>query len=378
MAGKRVVQAIVSVGLALIGVGAFAQQGGPGAGQAQPMTRQVINAATYPDARCNDGTPFTYYFRPGFGADRNKWVIHLQGGTACTSDASCQERAKETPNLVTAAGMPPAMSPLGLLSADKGANPDFASFNQVLAHYCSSDFWAGDTEHKVGNAIWQFRGRPIVDALVADLKARSIGGAPTLAVATDVLVAGSSAGAMGTHNNIDRIAAALPNAKVKGLLDSGWIPAEMKPFGPGLFGTFNIYGPEALAYYNAKPDDSCVAANPSKAWACLNEEFAFAYLKTPVFVFADRRDPSMLSVLGGVVGPSASRAEMDYVLTFGREVAGGVTKTPAYFLVLRSMHTVLLTPEFSTVSIGTTKFTTVLGNWYFDRPGTRQLAVPTP
>ena len=58
---------------------------------------------------------------------------------------------------------------------------------------------------------------------------------PSLKDASEVLVAGESAGAMGVHNNLDDIAERLQPAKVKGIADSGWMPFGFPPLGPGSF-----------------------------------------------------------------------------------------------------------------------------------------------
>ena len=58
------------------------------------------------------------------------------------------------------------------------------------------------------------------------------------------------------------------------------------------------YDPAAVAFHNAQPDASCVAANPGRENQCLKEGFVFPYLTTPMFVFADQRDPVLLGMLG--------------------------------------------------------------------------------
>jgi len=101
-----------------------------------------------------------------------------------------------------------------------------------------------------------------VDAFIEELRRTSIGGSPTLAEATEVLVAGSSTGGIGVHNNLDRIAARLPGVKVKGLVDAGWIPPGTIPFALGTFAN-RPDQPAGMAYWGARPDDmldACAAA----------------------------------------------------------------------------------------------------------------------
>ncbi len=321
----------------------FATTGGaqPSRSPADAMTRQVIKSPAWPKAVCNDGTAPIFYFSPGSGDDRNKWILFLQGGAGCMTDKVCMERQRQQKELVTGSGAPASRNFDGLLSTSKSVNPDFATFAHVYVHYCSSDFWAGDGENKVGGSTWQFRGHEIIDALLDQLLAKSIGGAPTLAAATDVLVAGTSAGGIGVHNNLDHIAARLPNASVKGIADSGWIPAGVRRFGPGILDTRND-SPEAMAFLHSQPDESCAAANPGHESSCLGEGFVFPYISTPMFVYGDQHDPVLLSMLGIIPGHRADQAEKAYVMKYGQAVRQSLRDVPAYFVTANTTHTALL------------------------------------
>ena len=335
--------------------------------RAGAMTKQVIKDASRPQALCNDGSAPIFYFSSGSGDDRNKWILFLQGGAGCMTDKVCAERQSKQRNLVTASGAPASKVGAGLLSSSKSENPDFASFTHVYVHYCSSDFWAGDGERKIGGSTWRFRGHQIIDALLDQLLGKSIGGAPTLAKASDVLVAGTSAGGIGVHNNLDHIAERLPNASVKGIADSGWIPADVKPFGPGTLGT-NNFTPEALAYYSARPDESCAKANVGHENDCLREGFVFPYIATPMFVFGDQRDPVLLGMLGIVPGQRGAD-QRQYVMHYGQAVRQSLQSVPAYFVTANSTHTALLNARFSQAAIGGQTLAQTIGDWYFGRPG---------
>jgi O-palmitoleoyl-L-serine hydrolase len=369
MHGRRIANPSTLTALA---VAASAMLAAGGTADAAAMTKQTIKVAAWPKAICNDGTPPIFYFSPGSGDDRNKWVLFLQGGAGCMSDKICQQRQRQQKDLVTGSGGPATRSVDGLLSSSKSENPDFANFTHVYVHYCSSDFWAGDGENKVGGSTWQFRGHEIIDALLDQLLAKSIGGAPTLAQASEVLVAGTSAGGMGVHNNLDHIAERLPNAKVRGLADSGWIPADVQPLGPGVLEISN-FTPEALAYASDKPDASCAAANAGHEADCLKEGFVFPYIATPMFVFADQRDPVLLSMLGIVPGQRTGQAEKAYVMRYGQSVRQSLHDVSAYFVTANTTHTALLNARFSQAAIGGQTLAQTIGDWYFGRPGNLQL-----
>ena len=360
----------------LLAVAAFAAvlplaSGALAQGQGSAMTKQVIKVAERPQAVCNDGTSPVFYFRPGSGDDRNKWIIYLQGGGGCMTGEFCADRARDRANLITSSRAPATVAFDGLLSASKTKNPDFAAFTHVLVHYCSSDFWAGDSQQRVGGSTWQFRGHEIIDALLDQLLGSASGGT-ALADATEVLVAGESAGAMGVHNNIDRIAERLPKASVKGIADSGWIPAGTQPYGPGTLSIAN-YSPEAMAFHGSHPDESCVAANPATPNACLNEGFVFPYLTTPTFIFADLRDPILLGMLGIVLGQQMDANQRTYVNSYAQSVRHSLQEVPAYFATANITHTALLNARFSQAAIGGQTLAQTIGAWYFGRPSKLKL-----
>ncbi len=338
----------------------------------EPLTLVTLKDARHPQAVCNDGSPAALYFQAGHGSDRNKWVIHFQGGGGCATDHDCLARAKDDPNLVSSSKLPRTLRSDGILSTAKSVNPDFADYTHVLVHYCSSDSYAGDGERNIGGSTWRFRGHKIVDAVIDKLEAGAASGAPSLAKASDVLVTGSSAGSFGVHNNLDRIAARLSGARVVGILDSGWKPP-IDPFGPG---TLQVApgAPEAMTYASAIPDESCAAANPGKEGACLYQSFVFPYLTTPVFVYAEQRDPVLLGTLG-ITPPLKSADQRQYVLKYGKLLRQSVQqeKVPAYFLADVGQHTSLANDRFTSVVIDGQTLAETIGDWYFGRPGQLQL-----
>ena len=60
-----------------------------------------VDPSASPLAKCLDGSPPAYYFRPGVGADARKVIVYLEGGGWCYPDdvqqasgANCAARAK--------------------------------------------------------------------------------------------------------------------------------------------------------------------------------------------------------------------------------------------------------------------------------------------
>jgi hypothetical protein len=347
---------------------------GRGDGSGTPGVKHEVKDASKRGAVCNDGSPAAFYLRPGRDPDRGKWILFFQGGAGCATDSDCSTRWKEEHNLMTSTGLPTRRQEPGLFSDDETENPDFARFTVVVIHYCSSDVYAGDTERRVDGRMLQFRGHRIVDAVVEDLQDRSVVGSPTLREATEVIVAGTSAGGMGAHNNIDRLAARLSWARVKGIFDSSWAP-EMTPFGPG---TLQVRPdvPAAMDYWNAQVDESCLAANPGQKGRCLSEPFLFPYLATPVFVYADQRDPVHLGTLG-ITGRPSSPQQQEFVDEYGRLVRESLAKVPAAFSPSLGVHTSLGTERFHSAVIDGTTLADAIGRWYFGRPGPLNLIAPS-
>lgn len=186
-----------------------------------------LDPARYPLALCNDGSAGAYILRPGVGAGARRWIVYLEGGGQCGSAEDCAVRYRtrrgdmSSQQLVDGARVTTAFE--GFKSTDAAENPDFydASFVQVV--YCSSDLWSGDAAAVSGAPIsemthWHFRGRAIVDAVLAELGTRGLG------EATEVLFAGSSAGAVGVANWVDEVRARLPAAtRLLALGDAGFI-----------------------------------------------------------------------------------------------------------------------------------------------------------
>lgn len=42
-------------------------------------------------ARCMDGSQSGFYLRSGSGADTRRWILHLEGGGECTTEAACKK-----------------------------------------------------------------------------------------------------------------------------------------------------------------------------------------------------------------------------------------------------------------------------------------------
>lgn len=221
---------------------------GPCAGGATCLHRVVLDSAEFPQATCSDGTPGAFYVRAGSGEDVNRWVIHLQGGSACRDYESCLERwcgtqgdlpytankmsSDWTGNGVT--DLEPHVVGPGMASANP-ANA-FATWTHVWAYYCSSDSWQGRaTDVPMSGPLGTFhvdaRGHTILTAIRKMLRKSNAApqwlaaggyGIADLDSATDIVFTGTSAGATGAIANADWFLAPFTSANRSLVLDGNF------------------------------------------------------------------------------------------------------------------------------------------------------------
>ena len=66
--------------------------GSIGGGRNAETFKQLLDATSYENAKCLDGTPGAFYLNANPG--NNTWIIYLNGGGECTDVASCTGRSK--------------------------------------------------------------------------------------------------------------------------------------------------------------------------------------------------------------------------------------------------------------------------------------------
>ena len=219
-------------------------------------------------ARCNDGTPFSFVVRLASPAT-DRWVIYLEGGVYCDDDSfACASRDPYLTSTLPFADR--ALGPVpftGLFGTNPAANPDFAQANQVVAHYCSSDFWAGETTDRrpSSGGSWYFSGHAAVDAMIEVLAERY--GLDDERAGLRVLFGGGSAGAFGGHFNASRVIRALPATASAGrlmlLVDAGWMTDWDDPahrLGSATTRDRDVWS-RARTFWGATFDPACEAAN---------------------------------------------------------------------------------------------------------------------
>lgn len=302
------------------------------------MQRVDLDNAAFPDALCNDGSPAIIYFRPFSGAaNRNNWLIQLQGGGGCGSGQTCAKRWCMIDTNFSMVQMTSTTSPVvGIdgkgITQRRSENP-LGNWNLIFIKYCSSDSWAGVTRDAVlqtdieGTLVdyrIHFLGNRIIDAVLDTLRRD---GVPTLTYtqgqspivmpdldnASRVILAGASAGGSGVANNADRVGDYLrannPACTVQGcpldyrvLIDSSFGPSlEDLDVTTSSFCTMsNICDWEGLNAFvsqahDANSDASCVQwhenNDPGTEWQCNDTGHVIRnHVTSPMFVRMGQKD----------------------------------------------------------------------------------------
>ena len=194
-------------------------------------------------AKCTDGSPAGYYYEPGL--QKTKWVVWIEGGGLCQSNADCANRAKSA--LGSSKYWKQSRIGSQHQSKDPAQNPDFYDWQHVYLSYCSGDVWVGqspepfnpwanldqqdeDSDDRIfggriisaderrshsGNATagaqeFSFAGHTYLASVIDELKTKY-----GMVDATDVLLTGCSAGGIGTFANTDWLADQFDSSKTK-------------------------------------------------------------------------------------------------------------------------------------------------------------------
>ena len=199
----------------------------------------------YPGAVCIDGTAAQYYTSapsdsmkretihkssdkgsdaeaedtkqqtPDPSAAKN-YAIFLEGGGYCHEAGACKWRCGVAPWLCTAKG-PKVKQGFGILSDDATDNPSFHDYFKIDVPYCTGDMYIGRREGSTATLDQHFKGRVVLDAIIADLKKTT-----ALDRAVNVVLSGSSAGGAGVAFNCNYLQALLPHASIWCVVDAAF------------------------------------------------------------------------------------------------------------------------------------------------------------
>ncbi len=346
----------------------------------ETLTRFFVDAAKHPKARCNDGTVPVFFFRRGIGDSVNKWVIYFKGGGNCTDQKSCELRDRSVTS--SAPWQRKDLRELGdeedradgILSHNASHNPDFYNWNHVFLTYCSSDNWSGTRAASPATFNWHFVGHHITNAMIDALQDQNIVGAQNLANATQILFTGSSAGGAGLRNNLDRLAKQFTRADVRGVSDAGI----SQPVDSAIEAQYQQLKKAQWDLWQPVYDESCVAANAAQPWNCNDGDFLVSndHIQTPLFIHSDQLDPLVLDAQGLNLRTRADRPKIEAFAAKIREI---LLNEPAVFSPFNNRHIILTNERFYEYKINGLTMFQVLGNWYFNRSGPKNvIEAPRP
>lgn len=290
--------------LVLIGLGLILTSGSPL--RSSSLSRVLLEeAAEISGARCLDGSPAAYYWRPGYGSGAQSWILFFEGGGWCAGFAdavggfdSCLSRSKG--GLGSSTGTAPTME-LGYqggatLSPDPTVNPRFYNWNVAYAHYCDGASFSGNRSEAVdvnGTQLY-FRGARIFEAIVSNITAPVSQGGKGMAGAQQAILSGCSAGGLAVYLHCDAFAGMLPQTAVKCVADAGYF-ANI----PSMFGQPPVPNPRnsiieyeyTWVFTQQQSNNSLIGVNQRCLAAigrwnplCFFPEYNLKYTTTPLFV----------------------------------------------------------------------------------------------
>ncbi|CAI5952826.1 unnamed protein product [Closterium sp. NIES-65] len=253
-----------------------------------PVTRICDSvAAAHPKANVKcliDGAFFLgYYFRPGSGSGAKSWHIHLPIGGWCATMEDCADRAK-TPLGSTRMQADKnwrwsKFLSKGMMSPLAKTNPLFFNWNYVMPVYCDGGGFQGKAGLRSvqGGPALYLDGRKVLRAILRDVLATR-----GMSSASEVLISGASAGAQAVTTFCDFIAAQLPGATTKCLMDSGvFVDARDRKGGR----RFRSVAQKLVAIHQFQGSDRCSAEyNSSTQWRCFFPQYSLRFVSRPVFI----------------------------------------------------------------------------------------------
>ncbi|MCO4795358.1 MAG: hypothetical protein KC493_16685 [Bacteriovoracaceae bacterium] len=175
--------------------------------QIQPAFSSHFHTITVPGAYCGNGQEYKIFIKK---KKSKKIVFEFMGGGACWSKETCfgpKLRAWIYP-------IPRLATKFSVLSSDNRANP-FYDYTKVYLPYCTGDMFAGDHIAKYRNKRVFHYGKRNMNLTLKTLKLMKYINFESI---EDLVIAGSSAGALGALLHAKTISTMSVNAQKKTLI----------------------------------------------------------------------------------------------------------------------------------------------------------------
>ena len=250
----------------------------------------LTEAAEMTGAVCLDGSPGGYFLSK---RDPSKWVVFMEGGGWCGSDANCLSRAstdlgssKHWKSTYTDTYEGSAMF----------ASPPFDNYTVVFVKYCDGSSFTGNVAEPIivgggstnSSSVIYYRGRRLLDAILDDLLA-----AKGLSGASSLLFSGCSAGGLTTYLHADYVRGRVPRTcRTLALADAmysvdsdHWDGTESNMVSVAKWG---------YQAWNASSsvNEECVQRKTveNEEWRCMFGSVVAPFVKTPLFVLNSKYD----------------------------------------------------------------------------------------
>ncbi|GFO43540.1 pectin acetylesterase [Plakobranchus ocellatus] len=320
-------------------------------------------------ARCLDGSPPAYYFRPSPVVSVNYWLVYLPSGAWCTSPQNCYERSLSSKGSSNMAKT--SLSYDGILSHDCQQNPDFCMWNVVAFLYCDGGSFLGNASSPVeynGRKLYM-RGAVIFDTLVEYLTMVTQFGS-----AEQIVVAGSSAGGIGALIHVDRLRAMLPlSVQTLHVIVDGSMFVDT----PDINGdhtmarifqdTYNMHSLNA----SASLQECTVTKSADDGWHCLFPEVYHRFVFTPMFFTNSiydtwQRYHAVKILCSAAECPSSNLGTLyenrDAVRTVAKDISGS-SKKNGVFLTWCPVHSMTIKRWLSWSVLGSPTLQATLTAW---------------
>lgn len=238
-----------------------------------------------PAGVCLDGSQPGFWFRKGFGHGKKRWLIHLKGGGWCESETDCAEWV-EAGYQSGSGDLPHNITGEGLQSIVPHKNPNYFDWNAVYVNYCDGGSYSGylHAPVMVGQTQIYVRGKQafisVIKTLLNDYN---------MDKAIDIVLAGTSAGALGVQNNCDMMAEMVSGAKFGCIMDAGFFHNSTN-FG-GKVGHYTDIWEQVVKTHNmiGYMDVDCENTE-THPWKCILADTALKYVSTKIFLIQSTVD----------------------------------------------------------------------------------------
>ena len=271
-------------------------------------------------AVCLDGSVPDFYYRAGSGDGINKFILYFQGGGWCANLHQCAAKVgnilgstkydKNISNIAT--GTP-------YLSSNKTINPLTYNWNAVYFRYCDGSSYSSNNETILAynsTINLYFRGFRILNGVVNVLKETY-----DFIQATDVILSGCSAGALGVFWHSDYVYDLISNIKSEGgIADTNFNYMAMPD--AGYFMQVNLGYIDAMNfnwnYFNLSNslNKNCVNnyTSSGSVYPCMYAFNVAPFIKNKVFSLQSQYDSDQIAGMGN------KNKNLTYINEYGKNL----------------------------------------------------------